>query len=379
MPHRSLPAWYEPAPGYETLAQDARADVCVIGLGGSGLAAVTELVALGRSVVAIDAGEIAGGAAGRNGGLLLAGAADFYHDAVVRQGHERARAFYRMTLAEIERMTRETPEHIRITGSLRLAHDAMERTDCERQLAVMREDGLPVEAYEGPEGSGILLPTDGVYHPVRRCRALARDAVTRGARLHEHTPALALEPGAVVTPHGRVHCGATIVAVDGALVHMLPELTDHVHPTRLQMLGTAPDADGNAASRSPRPVYSRWGLEYWQRLGDGRLLLGGFRDVAEAEEWTDVAEPSAAVQGALERFLRESLAVTTAVTHRWAAIVSYTDDRLPILEEIRPDVWAVGAYSGTGNVVGAMCGRASARLAIGERSDVAELLRAVPR
>ena len=47
---------------------------------------------------------------------------------------------------------------------------------------------------------------------------------------------------------------------------------------------------------------------------------------------------------------------------------------LPVLERVRDKVWAVGGYSGTGNIVGALCARAAARRACGESSDWAELL-----
>ncbi|MEM8710109.1 MAG: FAD-dependent oxidoreductase, partial [Planctomycetota bacterium] len=71
-------ATWSPLPALE---MDVRADVCVIGLGGSGLTAVHELLSRGATVVGLDAGMVAGGAAGRNGGLALAGLAPFYHDA----------------------------------------------------------------------------------------------------------------------------------------------------------------------------------------------------------------------------------------------------------------------------------------------------------
>jgi gamma-glutamylputrescine oxidase len=64
------------------------------------------------------------------------------------------------------------------------------------------------------------------------------------------------------------------------------------------------------------------------------------------------------------------------VSHRWAATVGYTQDALPVLEEVRPGVWAIGAYSGTGNVIGALCGRAVAEVVLTGRSDLADLLRA---
>jgi len=66
--------------------------------------------------------------------------------------------------------------------------------------------------------------------------------------------------------------------------------------------------------------------------------------------------------------------VRAPITHRWAATVSYSATGLPVLEEVRPGVVATGAYSGTGNVVGALCGRAAARLALGERAEMADLL-----
>jgi len=49
---------------------------------------------------------------------------------------------------------------------------------------------------------------------------------------------------------------------------------------------------------------------------------------------------------------------------------------MPVLEEVRPDVWAIGAYSGTGNVIGALCGRAVAELIVRGESEIAALLTA---
>src|SRR3954453_2845985 len=116
MMHNS-PVWetgaWQPLPALE---HDATTDVVVIGLGGSGLAAVLEARALGLDVIGIDAGAVAGGAAGRNGGFLLAGTAHFYHDAISEIGHERALALYRMTMQELVRIAQETPAQVRLTG-----------------------------------------------------------------------------------------------------------------------------------------------------------------------------------------------------------------------------------------------------------------------
>ncbi|HET7274236.1 MAG TPA: FAD-dependent oxidoreductase, partial [Longimicrobiaceae bacterium] len=70
----NVPVWddarWEALPA---LHGDVEADVCVIGLGGSGLSCARELLDMGQRVVGLDARSVGGGAAGRNGGFLLAG------------------------------------------------------------------------------------------------------------------------------------------------------------------------------------------------------------------------------------------------------------------------------------------------------------------
>lgn len=363
-----LPVWtVGVAPlGLPPLEGPVAADACVVGLGGSGLSCIGELHRLGARVVGIDAATVGGGAAGRNGGFLLAGIAAFHHEASDSHGRERAVRAWRLTLEELERIAAETPEAVRRTGTLRIAIDDEELADCRAQLEVMHEDRLPVEWYEGSEGRGLLFPRDGSFQPLLRCRQLATRAIDAGARLFEHTRALAIDNEGVVTPAGRVRSPITIVAVDGGLERALPELAGRVRTVRLQMIGTAPATDVHYE----RPVYSRYGLDYWQQLTDGRIALGGFRDVGGDEEWTHDARPSEAVQQALEQCLRERVRTRAPITHRWAAPVSYTPDGLPVVEQVRPGVWATGAYNGTGNVVGALCGRAVAQLAVSGRTEL---------
>ena len=80
------------------------------------------------------------------------------------------------------------------------------------------------------------------------------------------------------------------------------------------------------------------------------------------------------MQEHIERFLREELHVNAAVTHRWAASVGYAQDGLPVIEEARPGVWAAGAYSGTGNLLGPLSARTAVALSLGERTPLADLL-----
>jgi len=359
---RGTPLWeVELGPERPPLQGTVHADVCVVGLGGSGLSCVRELRRLGANVVGLEAGRVGWGAAGRNGGFLLAGLAPFYHDAVDRYGRERARAMYVLTMEELDRIAAETPAGVSRHGSLRIAESEEELADCQRQFDAMRADGFPVEHYVGDQGRGLLIPGDGTFQPLVRCRSLAAQSLDAGATLHERSRVTDIERGSVRTEHGEVGCDLVIVAVDGRIELLLPELHGVVRSARLQMLATAPTTE----VKLTYPVYARWGFDYWQQRPDGTIAMGGARDLAETSEWTTVAEPTDDVQRALERRLRSQLGVQAPITHRWAATVGYTTDGLPVIGEVRPGVWAIGGYSGTGNVVGSLLGRGLARWRVG--------------
>jgi glycine/D-amino acid oxidase-like deaminating enzyme len=56
-------------------------------------------------------------------------------------------------------------------------------------------------------------------------------------------------------------------------------------------------------------------------------------------------------------------------------VVGYTESGMPVMEEVRPGVWAIGGYSGTGNVVGAIAGRVVAELVVDGHSGDAWMFR----
>lgn len=367
----NIPVWSDGSSlGLPPLRGEIWADTVVVGLGASGLAAVLELLARKKTVVGIEAGSVGSGAAGRNGGFLLAGLHAFHHEVVKAHGRAAADEIYKLTMGELDRVATETPEAVRRTGSLRLASDDAELEDCKAHFDALRQSGLPREWYEGPEGKGVLIPGDGVYQPLVRCRQMARRAMALEARLHESSPALEIEGDHVRTREGMVRCERVIVAVDGGLEKVLPELSRRVRTARLQMLSTAPTTE----VKFNRPIYWRYGYEYWQQLPDGRIALGGFRDQGGDAEWTIDATPTERVQQHIEKFLREHLKVTVPITHRWAASVGYAHDGLPVIEEARPGVWAAGGYSGTGNLLGPLSARTAVALSLGERTPLADLL-----
>lgn len=273
-------------------------------------------------------------------------------------------------MQETQRIADEAPGIVRFTGSLRIAGSDDEIDDCERQRAQMVADGFACESYDGPEGRGILIPTDAVFQPIARCRHVAAAALARGARLFGGTRAEQVESGAVRTGRGMIRARHIIVCIDGGLELLLPELRGRVRTARLQMLATAPAPEVSF----PRPVSTRYGFDYWQQLSDRSIVLGGGRDISPDTEWTADAAPTAPIQDYLTRTLRERLGVRADVTHRWGATVSFTETGFPIFESLGDGVHVLGAFSGTGNVVGSLLGRAAAQRALTGHSDLATSL-----
>ena len=151
-----------------------------------------------------------------------------------------------------------------------------------------------------------------------------------------------------------------IVAVDGRLELLLPELAGRVRTARLQMLATEPVNPG----RLPCPAYCRWGYDYAQQDAAGRLYVGGGRDRDVEREWTTATEPSDTVQAWIERIAARFAGAPVRVSHRWAASAGYTPDGRPIVAEVRPGVIACGGYNGTGNLVGPIAARAAIALGL---------------
>lgn len=359
--------------GLPPLARDRTADACVVGLGGSGLAAVAALVDRGLSVIGVDAGRVAAGAAGRNGGLLLGGPALFLHDAVAAWGESAAVGLYRETLHELARLESILgPEVVRRVGSIRLAGLPGEATsaaeaedrdrelaDCAAHAAALRAHHIAVEDYDGPLGRGLYLPDDAAMNPARRALALAA-APSCLASLYEGTAVSRVESGRVSTERGVISAGLVIVAVDGRLEVLLPQLGGRVRTARLQMRASAPVSSG----RLPCPLYGRWGYDYAQQALDGRLFVGGGRDLFAEQEWSTDPAPTGPVQGYLDGLAARMAGAPVPVTHRWAASVGYTSDGRALCVEVADGVIAIGGYNGTGNLVGPVAARAAVALVL---------------
>ena len=366
------PYWLEdPTPQHAETRQNGRVDVAIVGGGVTGCSAALRLAEAGLRVRVHDARGIAEGASGRNGGFVLRGGAARYDVARETYGAERAASFWRWTEEALERMAELGGDALRRTGSYRLAADEEEREGIRLEYEALRKDGFEAEWLEDVPGGAagrfrgaISHSGDGSIQPARFVRGLAARAAEAGAELREHDLVEDLEA---------LDADRILVATDGYGHGLVPELSDLIWPTRGQVIASEPLDRG----LYDRPHYARQGFDYWQQLPDGRILLGGFRDVSILDELTDVEETTPAIQSSLESFLHELVGQEVPVTHRWAGIFGLTQDMLPLVGSVPGRdgrVWVAAGYSGHGNVLGFACGELVADALLGRESPQLELI-----
>jgi gamma-glutamylputrescine oxidase len=347
-----------------------RPDAIVVGGGVTGCSCALTLAQAGLRVRLYEAREVAGGASGRNGGFALRGGAGPYDRARAELGPERARLLWDLTERTLDRLESLAGDAFRRVGSLRLAADPAERDALAAEHDALRADGLAVEWIEPDALDGglerlfhgaILHPPDGALQPARWVRRLARKAAGAGAEIVQHNRVEIAD----------LEADAVVVATDGFSGAVLPELRELVRPTRGQVVVTEPLPE----LRYPRPHYARAGYDYWHQLPDRRLVLGGNRDAALEDEYTDVEQTTPVVQERIEAFVERLAGFRPVITHRWAGIWGDSPDGLPLVGPLpeRDGVWIAGGYAGHGNVLGLACGDLVARAVLGDPPRELEL------
>ena len=387
-----LPLWHDdPYEEREPLAGRRETDVLVIGAGIGGLSCAWHLAERGVECTVVEASTAAGGASGRNGGFLVAGAAPAHQDAIRLFGHDVAVGIYRATLASEQRIYEiaeeiGAAEQFAHVGCLRVTWEPEELEHARVQYEAMRADDLPAEWVDEadlpsivrrPGRVGVFSPPDATMHPARWVRAFSRAIEARGVHIFERSPVpepldAARNGGfAVRAGAGSVHAQRVVVAADGALPQLVPHYAPSVRTKRLHMVATAPIGERLV----PCAIGARWGYEYLQQRPDGRIAVGGFSDedgAGAADSYTTAEQASPVIHARLERFLRDDLGVEAPVTHRWIGLVGYSRDERPFVGAVpRHDgLFVAGGYNGTGNLNGFTAGRiVSELLATGQSAD----------
>ena len=379
--------WMESAAAtaYPPLAEDADADVVVIGGGIAGICTAWELARSGRSVAVLEADRIVAGTTGYTTAKVSAQHTLIYAQLRESVGADGARLYARSQQdavdhvertaselgidCELERLPAFTyAESEDAVGTIRAEVEAARQAGL--AASFVTETGLPF-----PVAGAIQVEGQAQFHPRRYLLALAEAATRRRAVIYERTRAVGLEEGEpcrVTTERGDVVSARDVVVATHYPVFDRALLFARLVPRReLVVAGAIP------AERDPGGMFISDEQETRSvrtaPFGDGRRRL-----IVTGERFKPGAPEGASVEERFERlagWTRERFGVDR-LDYRWAAQDNTSTDRLPYVGPFHPGarhVYVATGFGGWGMSNGVMAGRLLTARIAGEDLPWAQL------
>ncbi len=395
-PGQYPPSWYaasaEPLPAFAPAMGDIRADVCVIGGGYTGLSAALHLAGRGLSVVLLEAQRVGFGASGRNGGQVGSGQnlgqdelepmlgrdvarrlwdlgeeAKALVQALIRD-HAMPLAFKPGILHACNRRRQVAPAHA-LADRMRADYGymALETLDRDATRAIVN-----TEAYHG----GVLDKGAGHIHPLRYALGLAAAAARAGARIHEASEVLRIDPGVQAVVHTkqcRISAEHVILACNGYLGGLDQLIAARVMPINNFILATEPLGmrASEVLARDVAVADSKFVVNYFRLSEDGRLLFGG----TESYGYRFPRDIGAAVRRPMLTLFPQL--ADARIDYAWGGTLAITRSRLPVFARVVPNVLSASGYSGYGVAMATLAGKVLAEAVAGQAGRF-DLLASLP-
>ncbi len=364
-----------------------RCDVAIVGGGLAGLSAALELRERGLDVVVLEAGEIGGGASGRNGGQAIHGLACGQDVIEAQLGLADARRVWDMTIEALDLLRQRIAEHdiecewrdgfLGVATSARKASQLEQWADelaakyhytLQRIAANDVRNWVASERYHG----AIHDPRSGHLHPLKYVRGLARAAAEAGVRLHEDTEVKSLrQDGGVTleTAGGQVRARQALLAGNVYLHDVAPALEARIMPAGTFIVCSEPLEPGLADTLIPSRSCvcdTDFVLDYYRTTNDHRMLFGGG------------VSYTTRTPGRLRETMRRRMVATfpqlasTRIDYAWGGFVDITMNRAPDFGRLGADVYYLQGFSGHGLALTGLAGRlvAEAMTADASRFDL---------
>jgi len=376
----------------EPLRGDHRADVAIVGGGYTGLWTALRIKAESPEtrVVILEADICGSGASGRNGGQVHSWYAQIdLLSAVV--GEAEARQLCADTADAITDLQQLQDSGVidmdlRLHGWLWTASSLAQEGawDCAVRMTATVDPSRfrPLTAPDirrrtGSSASylGVVEEKAGTLHPAKLALGLRALASARGVAIHERSPVLTIEPGALCTlrtAQGNLRADKVVLAAN-AWLSALPELRRRLYVVSSEIIATAPVpellddigwSDGASICDSQSQVL------YYQRTPAGRVIFG--RGSGGVAFGGDFGAEFNRTPGHGRENVRELHRVYpelrgTPIDYDWAGPIDCTAEHIPVFGSLRghPNIFFGMGFNGTGIAQTPIGGRILASLVLG--------------
>lgn len=345
-------------------------DVIIIGSGLAGLwtALYLKKKKPGISVTIVDRGIIPAGASTRNAGFACFGSlTELLRDAATN-GEDKMLSLVEMRyrgLQRIQKVFGKKQIDFDLTGGYELftQEDNWNKPDLESKMECLNK---LLKRVAGKKNTFRLADkkikrfgfdhithlaenkAEGYLHAGKLCQALLKAVQGMGVTVLNAVEITGFEKtGDLVSCYTNQHitlqAEKVVVCTNAFAKQLLPALD--IVPARGQVLVTAPIKD--LAFKGT--FHYQEGFYYFRNLGN-RILLGGARNTAFEEETTTEMMTTQKIQSSLEHFLAQYLIPGRQyqITDRWSGIMSIGSEKMPIVKEVKPNIFCAVRMSGMG-------------------------------
>lgn len=316
------------------------------------------------NVLVLDKASVAGGASGRNAGFITCGSVEHFSRLCERWGEDKALEIWRFSEENLSLLN----EHIiqgdsslefSQSGTFSLAGTASELQELKNTAQIMMKNRIPVEVLSDKDvqtrlggerfSGGIKYVQDASVNPVslvQKILKLSQAEVLEHAEVH-NVESQSTGVVRVLSDKGHFEAPIVILALNGFSATSKGFFKDKIFPTRGQIMVTEP-----VEKFMEGPCYANFVLDYFRQLGDGRVLIGGFRQLEKNTEVGFSDHVTDVIQDALYSFLQTHLPhlKNKRVSHRWAGVMGFSADGQPLVGSLpdEPNVFFHGGFTGHG-------------------------------